>query len=38
MNCDGVVNAVDSGKFLGQLSAGVPGPSGLPCAGTVPCP
>jgi hypothetical protein len=38
MNCDGVVNAVDSGLYLGQLGAGAPGPSGLSCAGTVPCP
>lgn len=39
MNCDGVVNSSDATLFLGQLNgAGVPGPSGLPCAGTAPCP
>lgn len=39
MNCDGVVNATDAGIFVNQLNgAGVPGPSGLSCAGTVPCP
>jgi len=39
MNCDGVVNATDAGIFVSQLTgAGVPGPSGLPCAGTVTCP
>jgi hypothetical protein len=38
MNCDGVVNAGDVAPFLSQSSQGVPGPSGLPCAGTVPCP
>jgi hypothetical protein len=38
MSCDGVVNAVDSALYLDQLARGVPGPSTLPCAGTVPCP
>jgi hypothetical protein len=39
MNCDGVVDATDASPFIGQLSgSGVPGPSGLPCAGTVTCP
>jgi hypothetical protein len=39
MNCDGLVTPVDfSPFFLGQFAAGAPGPSGLSCAGTVPCP
>jgi hypothetical protein len=38
MSCDGLVNAVDSALFIGQLQSGLPGPSGLPCAHTVPCP
>ena len=38
MDCSGVVNAVDFGTyFLPQFTGGFPGPSGLPCAGTVPC-
>ena len=38
LNCDGVVNAADIPPFVDQLQQGVPGPSGLVCAGTVPCP
>ena len=38
MDCNGVVNATDFGLFAGQLSQGFPGPSGLSCAGTSPCP
>ena len=39
MDCDGVVNANDVGPFLSQLNgSGVPGPSGLGCAGSPPCP
>jgi len=38
MDCSGVVNATDfSARFLPQFKAGTPGPSGLHCAGTVPC-
>ena len=43
MNCGttggaNVVDATDfSGFFLPQFTQGVPGPSGLPCAGIVPC-
>jgi len=37
-NGDGVVNAIDTGMVIPGLSLGVPGPSGLSCAGTVPCP
>jgi hypothetical protein len=42
MNCDGVVNATDFGmffvpKFKGGFGGATPGPSGLACAGTVPC-
>jgi len=37
MNCDGIVGGPDFGLFLGGF-AGPPGPSGLSCAGTVPCP
>jgi hypothetical protein len=38
MNCDTVVDATDFGYFFPQFSVtGVPGPSGLHCAGTVPC-
>jgi len=39
MNCDGAVTPADfSPYFLSQFGAGAPGPSGLGCAGTVPCP
>lgn len=38
MNCDGAVDAFDVSPFVAQLNQGVPGPSGLPCAGTSPCP
>jgi hypothetical protein len=38
MNCSGVVNSADYGMFFApQLSVGRPGPSGLACAGAVPC-
>lgn len=42
-NCDGAVNGADFSSpgtpdFLEFFAAGTPGPSGLPCAGTVPCP
>src|SRR2546428_13999030 len=42
MNCNGATNAVDFAdffvpKFRGQLGGAVPGPSGLACAGTIPC-
>ena len=36
-NGDGVVNTIDFGVFLSQFNQGVPGPSGLSCAGAVPC-
>lgn len=37
-NCDNVVTAADfGGGFLPQFKAGKPGPSGLFCAGTIPC-
>jgi|KNS7NT10metaT_FD_contig_91_310486_length_1587_multi_9_in_0_out_0_1 hypothetical protein len=38
MDCSGGVLASDfTGPFLTQFGQGAPGPSGLPCAGTVPC-
>lgn len=38
MNCSGGINATDfSGFFLPSFKAGAPGPSGLHCAGTIPC-
>jgi hypothetical protein len=37
MDCSGVVNANDFGLFVPNFKAGKPGPSGLHCAGTVPC-
>jgi len=42
MNCDGTTNATDFGmffvpKFKGALGGAVAGPSGLACAGTIPC-
>jgi len=41
-NQDGLVNATDFGmffvpKFKGALGGAVAGPSGLACAGTIPC-
>ena len=38
MDCNGSVNAVDFGLFVPQFKAGKAGPSGLDCAGTIPCP
>jgi hypothetical protein len=39
MDCDGDVDAQDfSSKFFPQFLQTAPGPSGLSCAGTVPCP
>lgn len=38
MNCDGAVDFSDIPFFGAQLGTGAPGPSGLPCAGTIPCP
>jgi hypothetical protein len=38
MDCNGAVNAIDfNTRFVPQFKAGKPGPSGLSCAGTVPC-
>ena len=39
MNCDGAVDGLDFALpyFIAGFSAGLPGPSGLACAGTVPC-
>ena len=38
MDCNSQVNAVDfNTRFVPQFKAGKPGPSGLSCAGTVPC-
>lgn len=38
MNCSGTVNATDfTARFLPNFKSGKPGPSGLFCAGTVPC-
>ena len=38
MNCDGYTDGADFPLFNGQFNgAAVPGPSGLYCAGTVPC-
>lgn len=38
MDCSSTINATDfSGFFLPQFKLGKPGPSGLFCAGTVPC-
>lgn len=37
-NCDGLTTIADFGTYLSYLQSGSPpGPSGLPCAGTVPC-
>ncbi|NRA06693.1 MAG: hypothetical protein HRU02_00905, partial [Myxococcales bacterium] len=40
MNCDGLVDGVDfvDPFFLTQFGLGTPGPSGIGCAGSVPCP
>jgi hypothetical protein len=40
MNCDGVVNTADFPALHAPFAqmAGAPGPSGLRCAGTAPCP
>lgn len=38
LDCDGNVTTIDFSIFLAQFQSGQgPGPSGLPCAGTVPC-
>ena len=38
LNCDGVMNSTDTGIFVALLLGAMEsGPSGLPCAGTVPC-
>ena len=39
-NCDGTVGTPDFGLVTGAIVVGppAPGPSGLSCAGTVPCP
>jgi hypothetical protein len=38
-NCDGSVDYADIGPFTALITdTGVPGPSGLDCAGTAPCP
>jgi hypothetical protein len=37
MDCNGVNAAIDFGLFVPQFKQGKPGPSGLHCAGTVPC-
>lgn len=38
LDCDGSVTTLDFAIFLAALQSGQgPGPSGLPCAGTVPC-
>ena len=37
VNCDGVVGGPDYGPVT-QKFGGAPGPSGLSCAGTIPCP
>lgn len=34
---NGIVNALDFSGFLSGFNAGVPGPSGLACAGSIPC-
>ncbi|HXK25707.1 MAG TPA: thrombospondin type 3 repeat-containing protein [Myxococcota bacterium] len=37
MDCDGFVFPSDYTRWLGTAAIGSPGPSGLYCAGTVPC-
>lgn len=37
MNCDGIVGGPDFGPFVAGFG-NPPGPSGLSCAGTIPCP
>mgnify|MGYP003574702203 CR=1 FL=1 len=34
---NGIVTVTDFSVFLRQFSSGAPGPSGLACAGTIPC-
>jgi Thrombospondin type 3 repeat len=36
LNCDGIVGGPDFGGFT-RMFGGSPGPSGLSCAGTIPC-
>jgi hypothetical protein len=38
MNCDAVVDVFDLAPLGAQVGQGFPGPSGLPCQGTSPCP
>lgn len=38
MDGDGVIGSADVDLFVDGLRLGVPGPSGLACAGTLPCP
>jgi hypothetical protein len=39
MDCSTFVTVSDfTPLFMDQFTAGVPGPSGLACAGTIPCP
>jgi len=39
MNADGFVDGLDFNPFfIDQFLSGNPGPSGLSCAGTTPCP
>jgi len=38
MNGDGFVTPLDGALFVGQLQRFQPGPSGLACAGRIPCP
>lgn len=40
MDCNGIVNSTDNSGYFAPIytGSGVPGPSGLGCAGTVPCP
>ncbi|MFP6606456.1 MAG: hypothetical protein VCC19_07780 [Myxococcota bacterium] len=39
LNCNGAADAADLSKvFVDTIYSLVPGPSGLACAGTVPCP
>jgi hypothetical protein len=38
MDCNGAVNSTDfTARFVPNFKSGKPGPSGLHCAGTVPC-
>lgn len=38
MDCDGSVSSSDFLLFVDQFQSGEPGPSGLGCAGSTPCP